>query len=149
MIYSHLGKNNDMLTRHSHFWLFARVWNQKFFPSQNRNDLFTLGKKTTCSRATVIFDSLCVCVCMKPKIFVSQVWINDFYSHLGKKTMTCSRHGHFWLFVCVRVKPKIFPLSLNRNDLFTLGEKNGITCATVIFDSVRVRETKNFSPKSE
>jgi hypothetical protein len=46
------------------------------------------------------------------------------------------------------MKPKIFS-QVRINDLFTLGKKTTCSRATVISDSLRACETKNFSPKSE
>jgi hypothetical protein len=135
-------KNDDMLTRHSHFWLFARAWNWKFFPSLNRNDLFTLGKKQWHAHATVIFDSLCVCV--KPKIFVSQVWINHLFT-LGKKQHAHAPQSFLTLCACAWNQNFCFP-SQNKWFIFTLGKKNNdmLTRHSHFWLFVCVRETENF-----
>jgi hypothetical protein len=94
MIYSHLGKKRHAHAPQSFLTLCVCVHETKnfCFPSLNRNDLFTLGKKNNDMLTPWSFLTLCVCV-RETKNFFPSLNRNDLFT-LGKKT-TCSRHGHF------------------------------------------------------
>jgi hypothetical protein len=145
MIYSHLGKKQHF--RATVIFYSLRVHETENFSQVWINDLYShLGKKRWHAHATVIFDSLCVCV--KPKIF-SQVWINDLYSHLGKNNNAHAPQSFLTLCACAcETKNFCFP-SQNKWFIHRLGKKTTCSHATVIFDSLRAWNWKFLFPKSE